>query len=258
MDRQLDDRPPPPRDSGIGQHRRPRRPSHSHRPELRHVLFVAHREEILQQSWDTFRRIRPDARLGFYMGQQREADADVLFASIQTLGQAAHLERFPRDGFAIAPPRNAPTGATSWPCARRTSSTAATSWRASSRTSSAASGTSASRTRWTIGTSPGATPVSTRRSSPDTSPPNPAPKTPSSRSRSAAGPAPWLSASPSATRTSWTSVPRAQSLDELSEGRLDVICAVDVFNEGLDLPELDTVLMLRPTESRILWLQQLV
>ena len=53
-----------------------------------------------------------------------------------------------------------------------------------------------------------------------------------------------------------TRAPRAQSLDELSEGRLDVICAVDVFNEGLDLPELDTVLMLRPTESRILWLQQ--
>ena len=53
-----------------------------------------------------------------------------------------------------------------------------------------------------------------------------------------------------------TSAPRAQSLEELSEGKLDVICAVDVFNEGLDLPELDTVLMLRPTESRILWLQQ--
>src|SRR5512143_1005549 len=201
------------------------------------------------------------------MGQQRKADADVLFASIQTLGRVAHLERFPRDGFASItsarsscsaspPPRNAPTGATFWPCARRTSPTAATSWRASSRTSSAASGTSASRTRWTTGTSPGATPASTRRSSPDTSPPSPGPETPSSSSRSAAGPAPWPSASPSATRTSWTSVPRAQSLDELSEGRLDVICAVDVFNEGLDLPELDTVLMLRPTESRILWLQQ--
>ena len=53
-----------------------------------------------------------------------------------------------------------------------------------------------------------------------------------------------------------TSAPRAQSLEELSEGKLDVICAVDVFNEGLDLPELDTILMLRPTESRILWLQQ--
>ena len=53
-----------------------------------------------------------------------------------------------------------------------------------------------------------------------------------------------------------TSAPRAQSLDQLSAGQLDVICAVDMFNEGVDLPELDTVLMLRPTESRILWLQQ--
>lgn len=33
------------------------------------------------------------------MGQEREADADVLFASIQTLGRVAHLERFPRDAF---------------------------------------------------------------------------------------------------------------------------------------------------------------
>lgn len=53
-----------------------------------------------------------------------------------------------------------------------------------------------------------------------------------------------------------TSAPRAQSLEELSAGHLDVLCAVDIFNEGLDLPELDTVLMLRPTESRVLWLQQ--
>ena len=29
-----------------------------------------------------------------------------------------------------------------------------------------------------------------------------------------------------------------------------------MFNEGVDLPNVDTVLMLRPTESRILWLQQ--
>ena len=53
-----------------------------------------------------------------------------------------------------------------------------------------------------------------------------------------------------------TSAPRAASLERLSTGQLDVICAVDVFNEGLDLPDLDTLLMLRPTESRIVWLQQ--
>jgi len=32
-----------------------------------------------------------------------------------------------------------------------------------------------------------------------------------------------------------TSAPRAQSLEDLSAGKLQVICAVDVFNEGLDL-----------------------
>jgi len=29
-----------------------------------------------------------------------------------------------------------------------------------------------------------------------------------------------------------------------------------MFNEGVDLPHVDSILMLRPTESRILWLQQ--
>jgi hypothetical protein len=43
----------------------------SNRENFRRVLFVAHREEILNQSRDTFRRIRPPARLGLYMGQQR-------------------------------------------------------------------------------------------------------------------------------------------------------------------------------------------
>jgi superfamily II DNA or RNA helicase len=53
-----------------------------------------------------------------------------------------------------------------------------------------------------------------------------------------------------------TSSPRAQSLQRLADGQLDVICCVDIFNEGLDLPAVDTVLLLRPTESKILWFQQ--
>ena len=51
--------------------------------------------------------------------------------------------------------------------------------------------------------------------------------------------------------------PRADSLTRLQAGELDVLFAVDMFNEGVDLPNVDTVLMLRPTESLILWLQQL-
>jgi superfamily II DNA or RNA helicase/diadenosine tetraphosphate (Ap4A) HIT family hydrolase len=51
--------------------------------------------------------------------------------------------------------------------------------------------------------------------------------------------------------------PRAKSLEALSTGELDIVFAVDMFNEGLDIPSIDTVLMLRPTESSILWLQQI-
>lgn len=53
-----------------------------------------------------------------------------------------------------------------------------------------------------------------------------------------------------------TSAPRAESLEALQDGTLSVLCAVDIFNEGVDVPALDTVMMLRPTESRIVWLQQ--
>jgi superfamily II DNA or RNA helicase/HKD family nuclease len=53
------------------------------------------------------------------------------------------------------------------------------------------------------------------------------------------------------------SAPRATSLERLRGGELEVIFAVDMFNEGVDVPSLDTVLMLRPTESTIIWLQQL-
>jgi hypothetical protein len=50
---------------------------------------------------------------------------------------------------------------------------------------------------------------------------------------------------------------REAALDRLREGTLDVVCAVDVFNEGVDVREIDRVVMLRPTESSVVFLQQL-
>lgn len=54
-----------------------------------------------------------------------------------------------------------------------------------------------------------------------------------------------------------SSVGRTQALDQLRDGRVQVLFSVDLFNEGVDLPEIDTVMMLRPTVSRIVFLQQL-
>lgn len=50
---------------------------------------------------------------------------------------------------------------------------------------------------------------------------------------------------------------RRAAIAQLQQGRLAALFAADLFNEGLDLPEVDTVMFLRPTESPTLFLQQL-
>lgn len=50
---------------------------------------------------------------------------------------------------------------------------------------------------------------------------------------------------------------RKQLAKELREGAIHYLCVVDIFNEGVDIPEVDTVLFLRPTESLTIFLQQL-
>jgi len=63
------------------------------------VLFVAHRKEILEQAEQTFLRIHPNAKVGRYMGPERDVNVDMLFASIQTLGGEHHLGNFKADYF---------------------------------------------------------------------------------------------------------------------------------------------------------------
>jgi superfamily II DNA or RNA helicase/HKD family nuclease len=50
---------------------------------------------------------------------------------------------------------------------------------------------------------------------------------------------------------------RAGALADLEAGRVQVLFSVDLFNEGIDLPTVDTLLMVRPTDSATLFLQQL-
>ncbi|MFD5537221.1 DUF3427 domain-containing protein [Streptomyces sp. NPDC127079] len=50
---------------------------------------------------------------------------------------------------------------------------------------------------------------------------------------------------------------RDRILSELKAGEIQVIFSVDLFNEGLDIPDVDTLLLLRPTNSATVFLQQL-
>ncbi|RLQ23620.1 DUF3427 domain-containing protein [Seongchinamella sediminis] len=52
-------------------------------------------------------------------------------------------------------------------------------------------------------------------------------------------------------------VDRKKALTQLADGSIQVLFSVDLFNEGVDIPSVDTLLLLRPTESATLFLQQL-
>ncbi|KHD37130.1 DNA helicase [Clostridium acetobutylicum] len=55
------------------------------------VLFVAHRQEILEQAETAFKSVREDIATGFFSGGDKSTDCDIVFATVQTLGQARYL-----------------------------------------------------------------------------------------------------------------------------------------------------------------------
>lgn len=56
------------------------------------VLFVAHREEILNQAADSFRNVRNSDDYGFFRKDEKCTDRSVIFASVATLGRTEYLQ----------------------------------------------------------------------------------------------------------------------------------------------------------------------
>lgn len=54
-----------------------------------------------------------------------------------------------------------------------------------------------------------------------------------------------------------TPIERYVALSRFAAGELDVLCVVDVFNEGIDVPDVDLLVFLRVTHSRRIFVQQL-
>lgn len=65
------------------------------------VLFIAHREQILQKSLQDYRDLvdSEPQNFGIYSGTARDKDAQYLFATVQTLSREDHLYQFNRDEF---------------------------------------------------------------------------------------------------------------------------------------------------------------
>jgi superfamily II DNA or RNA helicase/HKD family nuclease len=61
----------------------------------------------------------------------------------------------------------------------------------------------------------------------------------------------------SAVTSNVSSAERKETLGNFRNGSLKTIFAVDIFNEGVDIPDVNTLLMLRPTESATVFIQQL-
>lgn len=57
--------------------------------------------------------------------------------------------------------------------------------------------------------------------------------------------------------SSTSSRDRLRLLQDLANGRIKILCAVDVLNEGADIPFVECLLFLRPTESKRIFYQQL-
>ena len=69
--------------------------------DYKKVLFVAHREEILSQAIRSFNNVRPESSISLFSGNDKDADGDIVFATVQTIGKAQYLNEgyFRRDAF---------------------------------------------------------------------------------------------------------------------------------------------------------------
>ncbi len=268
------------------------------------VLFVAHREEILRQAQSTYRAIRPDAVLGHYTGERKDLEADVVFASVQTLGKKTHLDRFDRDAF-------------DYIVVDEFHHAAASTYRrlidyfepqfllgltaTPDRTDGAdllalCGGNLVFRCDLVEGINGDLLAPFRYFGVPDEVEydnipwrsgrfdPEALESAVATSSRAENAWQQWQKHKPARTlafcvskrhadfmreffsdrdvpvaavHSGEGSDPRAESLEELADGKLQVVFAVDMFNEGVDIPSVDAVLMLRPTESRLLWLQQI-
>ena len=61
------------------------------------TLVLAHRQELIQQTKNTFLNLDPSCDVGIVMGQQNETNTQITIASVQTLARRSRLHQLPTD-----------------------------------------------------------------------------------------------------------------------------------------------------------------
>lgn len=266
------------------------------------TLFIAHREEILFQARDVFRRVRPDVSIGMFTGAERNPYADVVFGSVQSV--VRHLGSFERDAFDYVVVDEYHHAAASTYrqvidhfVSKFLLGLTATPERMDGADLLALCGENLvfecglteaiDRSElvpfhyWGVPDVVDFEPIPWRNGRFD---PEELVAAVTTQERADHAIREWTDRRGTRTlafcastlhadfmadqfrqagiravavHSNPTSAPRRRSLAELAAGELDVVCSVDIFNEGVDIPAVDTVLMLRPTESPVVFLQQL-
>ncbi|MDP3387105.1 MAG: DEAD/DEAH box helicase family protein [Eubacteriales bacterium] len=67
--------------------------------EFESILFIAHREEILNQAFDSFSKVRGESDFGRLYAGYNDLDKQIVFASIQSLSRVTQLEKMDRRKF---------------------------------------------------------------------------------------------------------------------------------------------------------------
>lgn len=279
----------------------------AHAMGARRVLFLAHRDEILRQGLRAFERVFPGRSCGLFMGPLRERDAELLFATVQTIGRQEHFSTWPKEHFdlvivdefhhAAAPSylrvmeHFTPAfmlGLTATPergdgaellalCEGRLIHRAGLVEGIARKRlvpftyRGIKDGIDYQAIKWRNGRfDPDALDLALTRES------HAAQALAQYLEHADAAPRRglWFCASIAhadyiaafltrngvpavAVHSGPTGAPRSESLRRLGAGELEAITAVDVFNEGIDVPDVNVVVLLRPTESKIVFMQQI-
>jgi ATP-dependent helicase IRC3 len=65
------------------------------------TLILAHRDELITQAYQKFKKFSPEADVGIYKGKNKRIDHQIIISSIQTCNKQNRLQQLKKKGFDV-------------------------------------------------------------------------------------------------------------------------------------------------------------